>query len=78
VRRELLALLAPTRAGRGCIECELLEMPDEPTLFMLREGWRSERDFDRRLLDDAFQRWLGEGERLLAEPMQVSRWRKAG
>jgi len=78
VRRELLALLAPTRAERGCLECELHEMPDEPTLFMLREAWRSERDFDRRLLDDPFQRWLAQGDRLLAEPMQVSRWRKLG
>jgi quinol monooxygenase YgiN len=52
-------------------------MPDEPTLFMLREGWRSERDFDRRLLEEHFQRWLGQAERLLAEPMQVSRWRRA-
>jgi quinol monooxygenase YgiN len=78
VQRELLALLAPTRAERGCLDCELHEMPDEPTLFMLREGWRSERDFDRRLLADEFQRWLTQADRLLAEPMQVSRWRKLG
>jgi quinol monooxygenase YgiN len=77
VREALRALLAPTRAERGCLECELHEMPDEPTLFMLREGWRSERDFDRRLLEEHFQRWLGQAERLLAEPMQVSRWRRA-
>ena len=78
VRRELLALLAPTRALAGCMECELHEMPDEPTLFLLRERWHSERDFDRRLMDEAFERWLGRAEQLLAEPMQVSRWRRIG
>jgi quinol monooxygenase YgiN len=78
VCRELLGLLAPARAAAGCLECELHEMPDEPTLFLLRERWRSERDFDRRLMDEPFQRWLGRAERLLAEPMQVSRWRRIG
>ena len=78
VRRELLALLPPSRAERGCLACELSEMPDEPTLFLVRERWRSERDFERRLLADAFQRWLAQSQRLLAEPMQVSRWRRAG
>jgi heme-degrading monooxygenase HmoA len=78
VRRALLALVAPTRALAGCLECELHEMPDEPTLFLLRERWRSERDFERRLMDEAFERWLGRAERLLAEPMQLSRWRRIG
>jgi quinol monooxygenase YgiN len=78
VRRELLALLAPTRALAGCLECELHEMPDEPTLFLLRERWASERAFERRLMDEAFERWLGRAERLLAEQMQVSRWRRIG
>jgi quinol monooxygenase YgiN len=78
VRRELLALVAPTRALAGCLECELHEMPDEPTLFLLRERWASERDYERRFMDDAFERWLGRAERLLAEPMQVSRWRRIG
>jgi quinol monooxygenase YgiN len=78
VRRELLALLAPTRALAGCLECELHEMPEEPTSFLLRERWRSERDFERRWLEESFERWLGRAERLLAEPMQVSRWRRIG
>jgi quinol monooxygenase YgiN len=78
VRTALLALLPPSRAERGCLACELSEMPDEPTLFLLRERWQSERDFERRLLADAFQRWLAQAERLLAEPMQLSRWRRAG
>jgi quinol monooxygenase YgiN len=78
VRGELVALLAPTRALPGCLACELHAMPDEPTLFLLREAWRSERDFERRLMDEAFERWLGRAEELLAEPMQISRWRRIG
>jgi quinol monooxygenase YgiN len=78
LRSALLALLAPSRAEQGCLACELHEMPDEPTLFLLRESWQSERDFERRLLADACRGWLVQAERLLAEPMQVSRWRRAG
>jgi heme-degrading monooxygenase HmoA len=78
VRRELHALLAPTRALAGCLESELHEMPDEPTLFLLRERWRSERDFERRWMDESFERWLGLADGLLAEPVQVSRWRRIG
>lgn len=76
VRRELLALLAPTRAERGCLEQDLHQMPDEPTLFLLHEKWASDADHERHLMEPHLQQWIARSEALLAEPMQLSRWRK--
>jgi quinol monooxygenase YgiN len=76
VRRELLALLAPTRAERGCVNYDMHEMPGEPTLFLFHETWESEADLDRHLMEPHVQRWIEQADRLLAEPMQLSRWRK--
>ena len=78
VRSELRALLAPTRVERGCLNYDMHEMPDEPTLFLFHETWASERDLDRHLMEPHVQSWIAKAERLLAEPMQLSRWRKLG
>jgi quinol monooxygenase YgiN len=78
VRKEVLALLAPTRGERGCLHSDLHEMPDEPTLFLFHEAWQSDTDFERHLMAPHFERWLAQAEGLLAEPMQLSRWRKLG
>ena len=76
VRSALLELLAPARAERGCLNYDLHEMPDEPTLFLFHETWASERDLDRHLMEPHVQSWIEKAGRLLAEPMQLSRWRK--
>ena len=78
VKRELLALLAPTRAERGCLSSALHEMPDEPTLFLFHETWASDADLDRHLMEAHVQSWIAKADALLAEPMQLSRWRKLG
>ena len=76
VKRELLALLAPTRAERGCLNYDMHEMPDEPTLFLFHETWASDADLDRHLMEPHVQSWIAKAERLLAEPMQLSRWHR--
>ena len=78
VRKELLALLAPTRGEKGCLRSDMHEMPDEPTLFLFHETWESERDLDRHLMEPHVQSWIAKADALLAEPMQLSRWRKIG
>src|SRR5262245_34933221 len=76
VREELLALVEPTRGEQGCLNCDLHEMPDEPTLFLLHETWQREADLDRHLMEEHVRGWIAKAERLLAEPIQLSRWRK--
>ena len=76
VRRELLALLPPTRAERGCLSCDVHEMPEEPTLFLSHETWASDAALERHLMEPHVQGWIAKAAALLAEPIQLSRWRK--
>jgi quinol monooxygenase YgiN len=76
VRHALVALRAPTRAEPGCLGQDVHEMPDEPTLFLLHESWGTDADVERHLMAAHVQAWIEQSERLLAEPMQLSRWRK--
>jgi quinol monooxygenase YgiN len=76
VREALVSLRAPTRAEPGCLGHDVHEMPDEPTLFLLHESWRTDADLERHLMAAQVQAWIAKSERLLAEPMQLSRWRK--
>jgi quinol monooxygenase YgiN len=76
VRDELMALRAPTRGEPGCLGCEMHEMADEPTLFLFHETWRTDADLERHLMAPHVQSWIAKSDALLAEPMQLSRWRK--
>jgi quinol monooxygenase YgiN len=76
VRQELLALLAPTRAEDGCINFDMHEAPDDPTLFLFHENWVSEEALKRHFETPHIRRWITLAETLLAEPLDLTRWRK--
>lgn len=78
VQKELEALLAPTRAEEGCINFDLHVSKEEPGLFMVHENWEGEEYLNRHFETPHIKRWLVEAESLLAEPMQLTRWRPEG
>jgi quinol monooxygenase YgiN len=41
LREALLAVCAPTRAEKGCINYYLHESPDEPSVLVFLENWES-------------------------------------
>ncbi|MCM0082961.1 antibiotic biosynthesis monooxygenase [Geomonas sp. Red32] len=41
VREELVKMLAPTRAEKGCIEYRLHQDNDNPRVFMFYESWEN-------------------------------------
>ncbi len=41
VKRELLKLIAPTRAEKGCINYDLHQDNDDENLFLFYENWKS-------------------------------------
>ena len=49
VRHECLALVAPSRADEGCIDYELYQSTDDPTVFVFFENWLSREDVDKHL-----------------------------
>ena len=77
VREELASLLAPTRREQGCLNYDMHESPDDPSLFLFHENWTSRADLDRHLGTPHLRRWLGIADSLLAEPMQLGLWRKS-
>ena len=76
VRQELLNLLAPTRAERGCINFDMHEAPNDPSLFLFHENWVSEEDLKRHFETPHIRRWIQQADSLLAEPLYLTRWRK--
>jgi quinol monooxygenase YgiN len=76
VRQELLALLEPTRSEPGCINYDMHESPSEPGLFFFYENWTSQELLDKHLAAPHITRWIAAAADLLAEPMELSLWRK--
>ena len=78
VRQELRNILAPTRVEKGCINFDMHQSPDDESLFLFHENWESEDDLNRHLEAPHIRRWLGLADELLAEPMELTLWRKVG
>ena len=76
VRQELLNLLKPTRVERGCINFDMHQAPNDPSLFLFHENWVSEEDLKRHFETPHIKRWIEEAKALLAGPMELTRWRK--
>lgn len=62
VRRELAALVGPTRAQPGCLRCELLHDVANPSAVELVEEWGARADLDRHLRSDDCRRLLAVAE----------------
>lgn len=76
LREALLAVCGPTRAEKGCINYDLHESPDDPSVLVFLENWESKADLDAHLASphiDAFRAIAGD---LLAEPPNITLWRE--
>lgn len=78
VRRELLDLLGPTRMESGCLNFDLHEAEDDPGLFLVHENWVGEDDLVRHFEMPYLKAWVAKADGLLAEPMELTRWRQIG
>jgi len=56
LRRELEALIAPTRAEEGCLQYDLHVSTDNPGHFLFFENWTSREALDRHLATPHLQR----------------------
>jgi quinol monooxygenase YgiN len=76
VRQELYDLLRPTRAEQGCLNYDMHEAQGDPTLFLFHEDWASGEDLQRHFETPHIKRWIELAEGLLAEPLDLTLWRK--
>jgi quinol monooxygenase YgiN len=78
VRQELLSLVAPSREDVGCINYDLHQALDNPTLFLFHENWVSKADLDAHLQRPDLQAVLGRVGQMVAEPPEITLWEKIG
>jgi quinol monooxygenase YgiN len=76
VKQELIKLLAPTHAEPGCINFDLHQATDDPSLFLVHENWVSEEDLQHHFEMPYLQAWLEQADSLLDAPMELTRWQK--
>lgn len=75
--REILSSLpAPTRQEAGCVNYDLHQSVNDPTVFLFHENWRSQEDLDRHLKSAHVTQALGQVAPLLAEPPQITLWNR--
>ncbi len=76
VRRELVALIEPTRKEAGCLNYDLHLSQETRGLFLFHETWRSREDLDRHLQSPHFKRFSDRAAGLVARPAEVSCWER--
>lgn len=78
LRRELLALIAPSRQDAGCVNYDLHQAVDNPGHFLFHENWTSKQHLDDHLARPHLKAFLAKAGDLLAEPPQITLWEKIG
>lgn len=77
VKEEMLRLLAPTRGEPGCINYDLHQDNEDPSVFFFHENWESAEHLDRHLQSEhiaAFREAAGD----LLEEGKISRLTRIG
>jgi quinol monooxygenase YgiN len=75
VRRAIEAVIAPTRAESGCINYDLHQSTEDPSIFMLYENWKSKKELDEHLAMPYLKELLAKADDLLAKPIDINLYR---
>ncbi|HXK39725.1 MAG TPA: putative quinol monooxygenase [Candidatus Paceibacterota bacterium] len=68
LREALLAVCAPTRSEKGCINYDLHVSQGDPGLLVFHENWKSSSDLDAHLASPHIDAFRAIAPELLAEP----------
>ncbi|MDD2337473.1 MAG: putative quinol monooxygenase [Geobacteraceae bacterium] len=71
VKKELLAVIDPTRSEAGCISYNLHQDADNNAVFMFYENWSSKEILEQHLQTPHLQGLLAKADELFAEPLEV-------
>ena len=77
-KNELLALVRPTRAEKGCINYDMHQGLIDKSLFLFHENWESEENLKTHFETEHIKNWLRVADELLAEPLDLTTWKKVG
>lgn len=71
VKKELSALLVPTRAEAGCISYDCHQSQDDPAIFVFYELWKNREELDKHLNEPHLQALLGKVDDLFDEAPDI-------
>lgn len=72
VRKELMALVSPTRSEVGCVNYDLHQSAEEKSLFMFYENWDSMEDLERHRGSAHLKAFREKVGGLLEKPIEVT------
>ncbi|MGD8845658.1 MAG: putative quinol monooxygenase [Desulfobacteraceae bacterium] len=75
VREALEAVIPLTRSESGCINYDLHQSTEDPSIFMLYENWVSKKDLDEHLKMPYLQDIVAKADDMLAEPIGIAFYR---
>ena len=67
----LQELIRPTHAEEGCVQYDMHQDNEDPSLFFFYENWKSKEDLDKHLKTPHLQNFFGKEKVLLEEPVQI-------
>ncbi len=71
VKKELLALIPPTRLEEGCVSYDLHQAVDNPSVFVFCEIWSSKEHLESHMRTPHFQALAKKAEDIFAEPIDI-------
>jgi quinol monooxygenase YgiN len=74
--QELMALVAPTRSEKGCINYDLYRSIDDRSVFMFYENWVSKEDLDKHLAMPYMKSHMEKAREMLAGPAEITLWER--
>jgi quinol monooxygenase YgiN len=73
-KQEYMPVLALTRAEEGCLNYDLHQSADDPSLFMLHENWASKEILEQHLQTPYIKALGAKAPDFLTEPPEVLLW----
>jgi quinol monooxygenase YgiN len=71
LKRQLLALVDPTRKEDGCVQYDLHQSTSDPGCFVFYENWQSRESLELHLQSPHLSAFLNIADELLAEPARI-------
>ncbi len=72
LKKLLLSLIKPSRSDEGCINYDLHQAIDDPTIFLFYENWRSKAHLDKHSATLHVQQFRSKAKDLLSEAPQLT------
>ncbi len=76
LKKQTMALIAPTRREEGCVQYDLHECDSEPGRFLFYEIWASHAAWQTHMKQPHLERFLGGLDAVLSEPARVITYAK--